>query len=320
MKSITKIITSSALCTALALGSFTAFPSLAQETTNIKTEEVEVIAPSSVTLRQNFTCGTDYIRINWNKVEDVDGYAIYRYDESKNAWKILAKLYDGDFTSFRDEYKILPGKNYKYKVASFINLDGVSYESELSDELVTATRPEKTVMKASDIARYNIRLNWEKEDCSGFKVFRYQNNKWSQIANVKAGTTSYTVKNLTPGTDYRFKVVAYTTFNNKIVHGEESNVTNVTTLTDSSYSSKVTMPANVTGKTNTFINIKPTKNKDNYRVYSAKVTSDSVKYSYRINRDSVSVKFTKAGKYRVSVTFKNSKGKTVTCFTNVTVK
>lgn len=330
MNSLTKKITSSALCAALAMGSFGVVPQtvLAEETSNVITDSEETETPPVVVITLNqaefkpeFTCSSKAIRINWNKVDNAAGYIIYRYDSTAKEWKKLVKFYDNDITTFRDEYKIVPGNVYRYKIAAFAEVDGVEYTGEESPVLSTAARPEKTVMSTSYSAKNAVRITWKKQNCSGYKVYQYKNNKWTLVSTLKSSSTYYRATKLKSGTIYKFKVVPYTKYaEGKTVSGASGNVTSISTTADIALLAKVEMPANVSGKKNSYINVKATKNSDNYRVVSAKVTTPNVSYKYKYDRNSVSFKFNKAGKYRVSVTFKNAKGNTVTCFTNITVK
>ena len=155
--------------------------------------------------------------------------------------------------------------------------------------------------------------------CSKY-TFKQDGKELSQKgAPIKIISASAT--KLNPSTAYKFKVVPFTNYaDGKSVSGASGDVTTVSTTAAVTVLTKVEMPANVSGNKNTYIDIKATKNTDDYRVTSAKITTADVEYKYKYNRDSISFLFTKEGKYRAAITLKNAKGNTVTCFTNITVK
>lgn len=59
----------------------------------------------------------------------------------------------------------------------------------------------------------NVKLTWKKiPEAKGYVIYQYNSSKktWTEKADLKTNTASYTVKGLSPATGYRFAVKAYT--------------------------------------------------------------------------------------------------------------
>ena len=60
----------------------------------------------------------------------------------------------------------------------------------------------------------NVKLSWKKvSKAEGYIVYQYKSSKWKKLATVKASKTSYSIKKLKSGSNYRFAVKAYRTQN-----------------------------------------------------------------------------------------------------------
>lgn len=82
---------------------------------------------------------------------------------------------------------------------------------EISEKPVTIS--DVTGLKTSAFTAKNVKLSWNKiPQAKGYIIYQYNNSKkkWDTKATLEQNTDSYTVKGLTPGTNYRFAVKAYT--------------------------------------------------------------------------------------------------------------
>ena len=76
----------------------------------------------------------------------------------------------------------------------------------------------------------SVKLKWNKvKGASGYRVYKYnaKTKKFEKYKNVSG--TSCTVKSLTAGTTYRFKIAALVKSNGKLVEQTQSNGQSVTT-------------------------------------------------------------------------------------------
>lgn len=75
-------------------------------------------------------------------------------------------------------------------------------------------------VKAS-VTASNVVLSWNKaKNVGGYQIQQYSKDKWKSIA--KTTKTTYTVKNLTTGTTYKFRVRAFKTSGKKTTYGRAS--------------------------------------------------------------------------------------------------
>lgn len=328
MKSITKVITSSALSAALTLGSVISVPAVssvmnftasAAEQTD-SDENVAFSFSSEAKFKDTFTCSSNAVRINWEKVSNADGYTIYRYDDTSKSWKKYIKFYNNDITSFRDDYNIKAGNIYKYQIQAFAEKDNNVFVSEKSEEFAVAAKPIKPTITSTVSASNAVRLNWKGQDCSGYKVYKLVNNKWTLASTVNANVNTFKVSKLKAGDKCTLKIVPFVTYaEGKTLNGPESKAVTIATKT-AAVSPKVEMPANVTGTKGKTFTVKASKNVGNFRVTDVKLTTKNVTYDFTYAADSVTFKFKKAGKSRAVITLKSTDGTVVTCFVNITIK
>ena len=132
-----------------------------------------------------------------------------------------------------------------------------------------------------------VKLTWTKINGAKYTVYSYNpsNKSYTAIAGVSSNT--YTVKNLNQGTTYRYAVKAYTTKNGNKTYGKMSSVVKATT--------KVTSPSQVknlkaTATTNT---IKLTWTKISgvkYTVYSYNERNGTYKFISNVSKNTYTVK------------------------------
>lgn len=79
----------------------------------------------------------------------------------------------------------------------------------------------------------SIQLKWKKSSSvTGYQIYQYdkKSKKYKLKKNLSAKTTSYTVKKLSPYTEYRFKIRAYKKVGSQKYYGDYSKVLKVKTL------------------------------------------------------------------------------------------
>ncbi len=160
----------------------------------------------------SFSKTTSAIRINWSKVTNADGYAVYRYNSSTKKWVKIATISSGSTTTYRDS-GLKAGTTYKYCVKAYVNSsDGSQVWSKRSATKVTATKPNTVKFKSATKTKTTVTLNWKKVTCSGYKLQQYDSStkKWKTIKVISSSsTTTYKVTGLKKGTVYKFRIQAY---------------------------------------------------------------------------------------------------------------
>lgn len=201
------------------------------------------------------------VSLSWSAVDGADGYAVYRYDEKQGAWINIAQVTD---TSYVDA-GLSADTEYQYKISAYVSDSEGIYEGDHTDAIALKTKeaPEtedqtgdtseiegtggsdesaipfgqRKVKKFKISKNYTtkIKLSWNKvTEAEGYQIYQYKSNKWKRVATIKKGSTkSITIKNLKPGTSYKYRIRAYKKENGKTIY------TKYTTLKVTTKPSKV---------------------------------------------------------------------------------
>lgn len=178
----------------------------------------------------SYSSTTNAIRINWDKSEGTTGYVVYRFDDSKNKWEKIATIRNGLTATYRQS-GLEAGKTYKYKVKSYVKIDGKNSWSEISSEFIAATKPNKIKVEKTSSAKTAVRLYWDKVSCSGYKIQRYDttSKSWKTVKLVSAKNTNSRISGLKSGTSYRFRIQAYQKAGDRKSFGSWSKAVTVST-------------------------------------------------------------------------------------------
>lgn len=123
---------------------------------------------------------------------------------------------------------------------------GNNSSTSKSDTTVsTIPKPDKpknvTNLKSSDVKQTGLKLSWDSVKCKGYQIAYSSDGGYNWTYLEKAYTkTSYTVKNLTSYTEYKFRVRAYNENKAGISASSWASIT-VTTKADESISRKITV-------------------------------------------------------------------------------
>lgn len=170
-------------------------------------------ALSTPTGRKAFSASYRSIKVTWNKVSGATGYYIYR-SSSKNGTYKLIKTNTGNASTSYTNTGLSVGKQYYYKIVAFRKAGGVTAKSAGSQP--ASARPVVSAprnLTATRTASKQIQLKWTKPaGASGYLVYRAtsRNGTYKLIRTLTSGSsTSYTIKGLTAGRTYYFKLIPY---------------------------------------------------------------------------------------------------------------
>ena len=178
----------------------------------------EAASVGKVTGLKSKTLSNSEIQLNWSKVKGASGYTVYMRKNGK-----YNKLGDCKGTSYT--VKKLPNATREnFKVRAYKTVKGKKVYGEYSANWNTATNPQACKgLKKTSAHSDRIKLSWTKIGCTNYRVYQLKNGEWKEVG--KTAGTSYTVKNLTAESEYKFKIRACKVDDKNANHyGKYSNI------------------------------------------------------------------------------------------------
>lgn len=173
--------------------------------------------------------GYNSVKLTWTSVAGASGYYILRRSGSEEL-KTVGTVSGGSTLSYTDK-GLNCGTEYYYAISAYRTQSGKIHTSKY----VEFASPVKPVPAAPVItvksASYNsVTVSWNNVlGANGYRLFRRVSGTtaWTRVATVNSSNISYTDKNLTCGTIYEYKLVAYKTVGSTTVWGAYSSVRSV---------------------------------------------------------------------------------------------
>ncbi len=259
-------------------------------------------ASPSVTNLKSTKQTTTSVKLKWSANTDAAGYAIYQSTDG-STYTLVKEVSSSKLTY--TQTGLTAGKKYYYQVRSGVesSTGTMIYENEsTAPTLLIATKckaPEN--LKTTSNKTTSLKLSWKKvSGASGYEIYGYDKSagKYKKLATIQGNTTtSYTFKNLTSGTNYRYKIRCYKSVNGTKYYSAYSSVLYTATkpkkVTNKSYnattSSIMLSRKNSSGSTGYIIYQYNTKTKKYTKVTTVKSNSYTIKnlsknktYKYKI--------------------------------------
>lgn len=168
----------------------------------------ENVQLSKTVIKNNSTATGSAIRINWNAVDNADGYVIYHCEEGSGKYVKVGNVNAGSQCTFVDK-NLKACTVYGYRVKAYKNDEGNLVYGETSKTFFAATKPSATKITSAVSSSSVVRLNWKKVKCSGYKIYKLVNGKWVSAATVGKNTTSYRFKGLKVNKVYTYKITPF---------------------------------------------------------------------------------------------------------------
>lgn len=152
------------------------------------------------------------ILLTWqDNASDETGFEMHRKTEVGGDWEIADSL-AANVVSWEDG-TVAAGTTYYYRVRTY-NDTGYSPYSNTAGATAGTLPAEPTALDATTISEVRIDLSWtdNADDEIGFHLERRLglDGEWEQLSpNPGANTTTFENKDLTPGTEYSYRVNAY---------------------------------------------------------------------------------------------------------------
>lgn len=172
------------------------------------------------------TCNTTSIKASWKKVTGASGYMVELLSSKGKVVKSATTTKTA--YTFKSLSKVT---TYKVRVTAYKTIDSKKVYSTSYTTITTSTAPAKVTLSKVSAGSKSATPTWEKvSGASGYEVMYSTSSNFSssKTATVSKGSsTKTTIKKLTKGQKYYFKVRAYKTVDGKKVYGAWSAVKSV---------------------------------------------------------------------------------------------
>lgn len=185
--------------------------------------------PKKVPLKNTESLDFNAIKVSWERVEGVSGYAVYRKAGTKECFKQIAEIPGNKNTSTTD-LSAVTGTKYLYTVRAYKVINGVKYLGDYNIAGVSGTAYTKATKIKSAVSNRadTLTLYWDKiNGASGYNVYRKgeSDKAYKCISTISGnGNTIFTDKKLKCCEKYLYRVCGYKTVNKKNYQGYSSSV------------------------------------------------------------------------------------------------
>ena len=166
---------------------------------HLVTKEIPA-TPSQLTVSEVTQSG---YKLSWTKVDNADGYCIYKITDGKEVLVETVTQNGFSFTSLK------PGEAASYKIRAFITVNGEKEFSEYSARVQAVTTPGTVSnLKSSAVSPNSVTLSWKQaEGATEYEIYAKSNNSINKLFAVTNETT-FVATELEELTKYTFSVVA----------------------------------------------------------------------------------------------------------------
>lgn len=182
------------------------------------------ILPQTVENLKAFDVLTNSLKLSWNKVDNADGYKIYKYNASTKKYDLIKTTTKNTTTSYKDT-KIVSANTYVYKVCSYKNVDGNTFDGLKSEKVKATSKPLQPILKLSSTSKGKVTLDYSKKvskKTDGYKVYMSTSKEGKYTLIKDTSSTKMTKTKLTSKKGYYFKVKAYRVVDGQKVYGSYS--------------------------------------------------------------------------------------------------
>lgn len=158
-----------------------------------------------IQVSKSYPCG---IQLSWEYNGEVDGYSIYRKEESEAGFSNLCTV-SAQHTSYIDDTAI-DGKVYFYKVCAFKQIGSARYFGYFSNTLGASSINASAILS---VIRENsgTRIYWaEQTNVDGYSIYRKANGGvWQYVCMVSKDDTMYYDESTNQDSVYSYKVCGF---------------------------------------------------------------------------------------------------------------
>ena len=192
-----------------------------------KTVTFNIIPPKVTNLKSSKKTYNSII-LSWDKIDNVTGYKVYRYDVKTESYKLIKTISDASTTSYTNS-KLTSATKYLYKVRSYKIVNNKTHNGDYSSSLAATTKPLTPTVKLTSPSTKKIKLTWTNisSRTTGYDIYMAtsKNGTYKNIGSTSK--KSFTKGSLKKGKTYYFKVRAYRTIDGKKVYSSYSSIKSI---------------------------------------------------------------------------------------------
>ena len=176
---------------------------------------------------------TDSLTFSWSKLDDINGYKIYKYNPTSNSYEWLKTISDNSITSYTDK-DLESASVYSYKIRGYKIIDGNDYHGNYSNVFSESTKVNKvTNLKLDTRNATSLKITWDKvKNADGYKIYRLDTNTdtYKLVDTIYDNSiTSYTHTDRVSATNYYYRIKAFKYLNGKNRYSDYSSTLKATT-------------------------------------------------------------------------------------------
>lgn len=162
------------------------------------------VTPAKITkLNQSAVTATSYT-LSWAKANGATKYALYKYNDNTKNWDRIST----SKTSYT--YSNLPlGSTGKFKIKAYVKVGKTNIYGPMSSTFSFSTLKPANVstLNISSSTQNSVTLSWKKAaNANLYKIYSYNAAKKTYTLLASTSALSYTVKNLSPNSEYSYAV------------------------------------------------------------------------------------------------------------------
>lgn len=169
---------------------------------------------------------TNSLKLSWNKVENADGYNIYKYNTSNKKYDLLKTISKNATTNYKDT-KVVSATTYLYKITAYKKVNNKIYEGLKDEKIKVTSKPLQPVLKLSSTSTGKVTLTYSSKvskKTDGYEVYMATSKQGKYTLIKNTDSTKITKSKLTSKKGYYFKVRAYRKVDGKKVYSNYSTI------------------------------------------------------------------------------------------------
>ena len=176
--------------------------------------------------------GTTSINLSWSQISGINGYEIYRKDDSAGADYDKIMIIKDSSTNFYNDNQIVAGTRYYYQIRPYVYANDKYYYGEFSATNTFTHIDDVSEITVTARTSSSIAISWERiTNATAYTIYRKDNNdgNYTSIATITDWENSaYTDTGLTVGKTYYYKVEAFVSFGGESYYSNPSEISTYT--------------------------------------------------------------------------------------------